>query len=108
MAAMEEHDDGTLITAYIANRDTQLEDAWVEFVGTALSLAPGPTPLQAIDEVTVRRALRQAAGEAGVVIPRAGGGDLGALMSERLGSLWEARANLVIPRPLTLVSTPDP
>jgi hypothetical protein len=90
--AVEQRGDRALMTALLAHRDSvRLEDAWVEWVSSALSLRAGDTPLDTPAEVEVRRLLREKAATTTGTVPVPGGGELGAATAEALAPFWAAR-----------------
>lgn len=106
--SLETRPEGILMTTWLAHRESlAYEDAWVEYVGTALSLTGADTPLQAISEPDLRRLLRQTSITSTGSSPVPGGGELGAAVSEKLTALWTAR--LAAPGPQwTVPPAPSP
>lgn len=99
LAAVETTPEGRLVTIYAARRDAvPLEDAWVDQVTTALSLAGGSAPVVPLAESDLRERIRAAAAEGVGVAPVPGGGVLSPRISTRLPELWQARSKNPPPR----------
>jgi hypothetical protein len=99
LGAGEQHGADALVTVYLANADhLTLEDAWVDFVRTALTLAAGPSPAAVPSADDIRQRVRVAAASGGIgPAPVPGGGELSARVSESLVDLWEARGAATLP-----------
>jgi hypothetical protein len=100
LAVQEVHGDATLLTVYVASADfLTFEDAWVDFVRTAATLAPGDAPLQTPDPAATREKLREVAGSGGIGHdPVPGGGELSPRMAEALAEVWQRKLAAGPPR----------
>lgn len=93
LVAIETHGDRHLFTAFLVDHRTlPYEDAWVEYVNTALTLRGGDAPLTPpIDHLALRERVREAAALRPGGMPTPGGGLLSGRVSERIPEVWQAR-----------------
>lgn len=99
LVAVETFGDRRLLTAYVAQDGyVSYENAWIDFVTTAMSLTAGDEPLPSPDVAALRASIRAAAVQPAGSMPVPGGGLLSGRIVRALPDLWPAR-HAAPPRP---------
>jgi hypothetical protein len=94
LGAIEPWGDRKIATLYVADAALiTIEDAWVDYARTALTLSPGDQPFEAVTPADVRAAARAAQEEGAGPDQVPGGGVLWGRTSKHLAPLWTARAS---------------
>lgn len=113
LVAVETFGNRRLLTTYVAQDGfISYENAWVDFVTTAMSLRTGDSPLPAPDVEALRADIRHAAVQPAGPMPVPGGGLLSGRISREIPEWWSSRHAAPPPPDLSLGdgagSTPDP
>lgn len=99
LVAVDTFGEQRMLTAYVAQDGyVSYENAWLDFVTTALSLKGGSEPLPVPDLAALRSDIREAAVQPAGSLPVPGGGLLSGRIVRALPDFWPAR-HLAPPRP---------
>lgn len=107
LVAVETFGERRLLTAYVAQDGyVSYENAWLEFVSTAMSLRGGDAPWPEPDLDALRGIIRQAAAQPAGSMPVPGGGLLSGRIARQLDPLWAARHTAPPPAQLLPAASP--